>query len=141
MRDPADNKTGELVPVKRGRGRPRKADAMTGAERQAAYRARHQGEAESRVAELEREVSSLRLSSLRRIDVTAPIAPNPVFEDQSLAKAHALCLRIMGEYFSRASEGKLNSVKWNRNNWKADAASECADAIAALDTKARHIRK
>jgi hypothetical protein len=35
-------------------------NAMTGAERQAAYRARHQGEAQSRIAELEREVRSLR---------------------------------------------------------------------------------
>ena len=43
MRDVTDNKTGELEvgEVKRGRGRPRKADAMTNAERQAAYRARH----------------------------------------------------------------------------------------------------
>lgn len=41
MRDVTDNVTGELdVEVKRGRGRPRKADAMTGAQRQAAYRAR-----------------------------------------------------------------------------------------------------
>lgn len=43
MRDSADNKTGELDVgrQRRGRGRPPKADAMTGAERQAAYRARH----------------------------------------------------------------------------------------------------
>jgi len=41
MRDVTDNVTGELdVEVKRGRGRPRKADAMTNAERQAAYRVR-----------------------------------------------------------------------------------------------------
>ncbi|MFJ4290337.1 hypothetical protein ACIP1U_11180 [Cupriavidus sp. NPDC089707] len=42
MRDVTDNRTGELdVEVKRGRGRPRKPDAMTNAQRQAAYRARH----------------------------------------------------------------------------------------------------
>ncbi len=41
MRDVTDNRTGELdVEVKRSRGRPRKADAMTNAQRQAAYRAR-----------------------------------------------------------------------------------------------------
>lgn len=41
MRDVTDNATGELdVEVKRGRGRPRKADALTNAQRQAAYRAR-----------------------------------------------------------------------------------------------------
>ncbi|AOY99638.1 hypothetical protein BKK81_10510 [Cupriavidus sp. USMAHM13] len=41
MRDVTDNVTGELdVEAKRGRGRPRKADALTGAQRQAAYRAR-----------------------------------------------------------------------------------------------------
>ncbi|MDB0570274.1 hypothetical protein LBW59_05720 [Ralstonia solanacearum] len=42
MRDVTDNVTGELpgVEQKRGRGRPRKAHAMTNAERQAAFRAR-----------------------------------------------------------------------------------------------------
>ncbi len=42
MRDVTDNVTGDLLGVvqKRGRGRPRKAHAMTNAERQAAYRAR-----------------------------------------------------------------------------------------------------
>ncbi len=42
MRDVTDNVTGELPGVehKRGRGRPRKAHAMTNAERQAAFRAR-----------------------------------------------------------------------------------------------------
>lgn len=42
MRDVTDNVTGELEvgEVKRGRGRPRKANAMTNAQRQAAYRAR-----------------------------------------------------------------------------------------------------
>jgi hypothetical protein len=43
MRDPADNKTGDLVPVERGRGRPRKPGALTNAQRQAAYRARQRG--------------------------------------------------------------------------------------------------
>ncbi|SOY73025.1 hypothetical protein [Cupriavidus taiwanensis] len=42
MRDVTDNRTGELEvgEAKRGRGRPRKANAMSNAERQAAYRAR-----------------------------------------------------------------------------------------------------
>ncbi|NYI00236.1 DNA-binding protein [Cupriavidus plantarum] len=42
MRDVTDNRTGELAvgEVKRGRGRPRKADSMSNAERQRAYRAR-----------------------------------------------------------------------------------------------------
>ena len=42
MRDVTDNRTGELEmgEVKRGRGRPRKAGALTNAQRQAAYRAR-----------------------------------------------------------------------------------------------------
>ncbi|SPD67822.1 conserved protein of unknown function (plasmid) [Cupriavidus taiwanensis] len=42
MRDVTDNRTGELEvgEVKRVRGRPRKANAMSNAERQAAYRAR-----------------------------------------------------------------------------------------------------
>lgn len=54
MRDVTDNRTGELdVEVKRGRGRPRKADAMTNAERQAAYRARRRAE---RVRPMDRPV-------------------------------------------------------------------------------------
>jgi len=46
MRDVTDNVTGELLGVdqKRGRGRPRKAHAMTNAERQAAFRARRKKE-------------------------------------------------------------------------------------------------
>nr|CUV53502.1 putative bacteriophage protein [Ralstonia solanacearum] len=42
MRDVTDNVTGDLLGAeqRRGRGRPRKAHAMTNAERQAAYRAR-----------------------------------------------------------------------------------------------------
>jgi hypothetical protein len=40
MKDPTDNKTGELIePPKRGRGRPKTGNAMTPAERQAKYRA------------------------------------------------------------------------------------------------------
>lgn len=42
MKDANDNKTAELVPVKRKRGRPSTGQAMTAAERQAAYRARHE---------------------------------------------------------------------------------------------------
>lgn len=46
MRDVTDNVTGELAGVeqKRGRGRPRKAHAMTNAERQAAFRARRKAQ-------------------------------------------------------------------------------------------------
>ena len=46
MRDATDNRTGELLGVeqKRGRGRPRKAHAMTNAERQAAFRARRKAQ-------------------------------------------------------------------------------------------------
>lgn len=46
MRDVTDNVAGELpgVEQKRGRGRPRKAHALTNAERQAAFRARRKAE-------------------------------------------------------------------------------------------------
>lgn len=73
MRDVTDNRTEELdIAVKRGRGRPRKADAMTNAERQAAYRARRRArvrpmdraicdpEALQDVAELEDDMAELR---------------------------------------------------------------------------------
>ncbi|NUA30186.1 hypothetical protein [Cupriavidus basilensis] len=51
MRDVTDKRTAEL-PVgdaKRGRGRPRKANALSNAERQAAYRARHRKSVTARV--------------------------------------------------------------------------------------------
>lgn len=41
MKDAHDNVTAELVPVKRGRGRPKTGTAMTGAERLAKYRQSH----------------------------------------------------------------------------------------------------
>lgn len=46
MRDVTDNVTGELVGLeqKRGRGRPRKAHALSNAERQAAFRARRKAQ-------------------------------------------------------------------------------------------------
>lgn len=74
MRDVTDNRTGELdVEAKRGRGRPPKADAMSNAERQAAFRARKRAERVSPmhravvdeqglqdVAELEDQMAELR---------------------------------------------------------------------------------
>lgn len=53
MRDVTDNRTGELSvgEVKRGRGRPRKENALSGAERQAAYRARRKASVSVTVTE------------------------------------------------------------------------------------------
>ena len=39
MKDVNDNQTADLLPIKRPRGRPRTGTALTGAERQAKYRA------------------------------------------------------------------------------------------------------
>lgn len=39
MKDVNDNQTADLLPLKRPRGRPRTGTALTGAERQAKYRA------------------------------------------------------------------------------------------------------
>lgn len=88
------------------------------------------------LATSERQIERLIVATLHStipIDVTAPIPANSEFGDQSLAKAHSLCLRIFAEYSARASDGKLGSIRRNRNNWKAAAAAECADAIAELD--------
>jgi len=53
MRDVTDNRTAELLvgEIKRGRGRPRKAIALSGAERQAAYRARRKASVSVTVTE------------------------------------------------------------------------------------------
>ena len=42
MKDTADQGTGDMFGVKRGRGRPKTGIAKSGAERQAAYRAKQQ---------------------------------------------------------------------------------------------------
>lgn len=43
MKDATDQGTGDMFGIKRGRGRPKTGAAKTGAERQAAYRAKQQG--------------------------------------------------------------------------------------------------
>ena len=43
MKDTKDEGTGDMFGIKRGRGRPKTGSAKTGAERQAAYRAKQQG--------------------------------------------------------------------------------------------------
>ena len=42
MKDSRDQGTGDMFGIKRGRGRPKTGSAKTGAERQAAYRAKQQ---------------------------------------------------------------------------------------------------
>ena len=42
MKDDADQGTGDMFGIKRGRGRPKTGTAKSGAERQAAYRAKQQ---------------------------------------------------------------------------------------------------
>ena len=42
MKDTKDQGTGDMFGIKRGRGRPKTGSAKTGAERQAAYRAKQQ---------------------------------------------------------------------------------------------------
>ena len=43
MKDTTDQDTGDMFGIKRGRGRPKTGTANSGAERQAAYRAKQQG--------------------------------------------------------------------------------------------------
>ena len=42
MKDTKDQGTGDMLGIRRGRGRPKTGSAKTGAERQAAYRAKQQ---------------------------------------------------------------------------------------------------
>ena len=58
-----------------------------------------------------------------------------IFDARALELARDLCLRIGSEYSAQATDGKLGSIKRNRNNWKADTAFECADQIDALMQK------
>lgn len=44
--------------------------------------------------------------------------------------ALAHCATVSADYQARAADGKLGSIRRNRNNWKVDAANECHDAIA-----------
>lgn len=88
MRDVTDNRTGELAvgEVKRGRGRPRKPDALSNAERQAAYRARRRTEyvspmhravvdpeALQDVAELEDEMAELKAELAEQRNLVAKL--------------------------------------------------------------------
>lgn len=60
MKQPEDTRTAELpeleVPAKRGRGRPRKPDALTPAQRAARYRAR---KAQSKARQLQARVEAM----------------------------------------------------------------------------------
>lgn len=113
MRDVTDKRTGELEvgEIKRGRGRPRKADAMTNAERQAAYRARRRAErvrpmdrpvydpeALQDVAELEDDMAELRAE----LDAT----------NAELAEAHETIDELNDELIPlRAMKARLDELE------------------------------
>lgn len=118
MRDVTDNVTGELdVEVRRGRGRPRKADALSNSERQAAYRARRRAE---RVSPMHRPVvdeeALLDVADLE--DDMAELRAELDATKAELAEAHEtidelndelIPLRAMKDRIDEAGEGKLIS--------------------------------
>lgn len=55
-----------------------------------------------------------------------------LFNARVLELARDICVRISSDYSVRAMEGKLGSIRSNRNNWKADAAGECVAEIDSL---------
>ncbi|ANB72152.1 hypothetical protein AYM40_07060 [Paraburkholderia phytofirmans OLGA172] len=91
MRDVTNNLTAtpETEQVKRGRGRPRKPDAMTGAQRQAAYRERR------------RAVS---------IDVTVTENEGPVDQMQILRELHERQVSVLRNQLARA-EAELSDLR------------------------------
>lgn len=98
MKDATDEVTGELV-LPRGRGRPRKPGAMTNAERQAAYRARHRGEP---VTVTEKQLVEAR----ERIEALGIIADDL---RRKLCKAEMERDAVIGWGVSR-DEGKLQAA-------------------------------
>lgn len=91
MRDVTNNMTAkpETEQVKRGRGRPRKPDAMTGAQRQAAYRER------------------LRAAS---INVTVTKNKESTDQAQTLSESHERQVSVLRNQLARA-EAELSALK------------------------------
>lgn len=126
MRDVTDNRTAELPvgEVKRGRGRPPKANALSGAERQAAYRARRKAGISVMVTEngpalARREVDQAEACDGFRLELDAITA--------ELAEAHATIDELSGAMREMRSE---RDALW-RAVEEAQAAHGRADAARA----------
>jgi hypothetical protein len=52
-------------------------------------------------------------------------------QEQAMKLALDAVEDVRSDYFVKATEGKLNSIRRNRNMWKVDAAAECANRIKA----------
>ncbi|CAJ0702493.1 hypothetical protein [Ralstonia wenshanensis] len=129
MRDVTDNVTGELPGVehKRGRGRPRKAHAMTNAERQAAFRAR-------RKAQQPVEAKSVT----KRMTVTEMLSDVDAYDEcrvevdslrAELADMKVRCARLQKELDLTIEErGKAYDLA----DFKEDQRQELVDEIAKL---------
>lgn len=61
-------------------------------------------------------------------------------KELTIESAYEACINISSEYACRAGEGKLNSIRRNRNNWKSSAAAECASAIETLMRRASPVQ-
>ncbi|WP_303679340.1 hypothetical protein [Ralstonia mannitolilytica] len=120
MRDVTDNVTGELAGVeqKRGRGRPRKAHAMTNAERQAAFRAR-------RKAQQSIEVKSVT----KRMPVTEILSDIDAYDECRLEVEQLRC-ELLEE--KRLSEIALREMREQRTK-----AEELARELRQLKAEQR----
>jgi hypothetical protein len=128
MRDVTDNVTGELpgVEQKRGRGRPRKAHAMTNAERQAAYRARRkqqQGAADRSVT------VTKKISEVDAYDDCQEQVDALRFELAQVVKAHNKMAERLGEVV-REKEIALREMRAKR-----DKAEELSRELFQLKKK------
>ncbi|MDB0513002.1 hypothetical protein V4C85_00760 [Ralstonia solanacearum] len=102
MRDVTDNVTGELAGLeqRRGRGRPRKAHAMSNAERQAAYRARRQAE---RVADRSVTITK-KLVDVDAYDECRVEVERLREQLDELRREKEIALRVMREQRDKAEE-------------------------------------
>ena len=99
MKDTKDQGTGDMFGIKRGRGRPKTGSAKSGAERQAAYRARV--EAEYLTVRLPRGVvQELKDAQMKAVRVGSAVVELTPLQAGKLLKA----IRVS----ERSSQGQVN---------------------------------
>lgn len=93
MKDANDVKTGELLPVKRGRGRPRTGEAKTNAERQKTYRARRKWNFDNISLRVTLNTDEQKTLSMALIAIEAK---EREFDDERADKTKALYKKLFG---------------------------------------------
>lgn len=151
MRDVTDNVTGDLpgVEMKRGRGRPRKAHAMTNAERQAAFRARRKAEQPSdrsvtvtkKVAEVDayddcqEQVDALRFELAETVQ-----AHNQVVAQLDEARREKdIAWRVMREKRDRAEELEREVLQLKKRLLQEKSVTPSNENLAEIEALRRQL--